>query len=173
MNTQTFTFPAGRYVLGDACHWIKNIEVWTNMVNDMCDTEVGMVNVPKVEPKMEDEKYDGIDDFDEFEKVFDKDYEEWEANPAQGQMFYYNTHADGVYEVTTEDGEVIRDLISDTANISLIPVELCDTSHPDRNDLGMIINSDDSFEVEIVTTTDDEGYDSTRMVINNQIGIDF
>ena len=170
----TFTLPAGRYILGDAGYWIRNPKVWEYMIDDMSKIRFGgMVNVPKVEPQMEDDKYMDIEDLDECEATYDKDYEEWEANPVQGQIFRFNTGADGVYELYNTSGEVVANLISDAANISLIPVELADTTHDDRDDLGITLNVTVPLEVEIVEVKDDDSTTFLRMIINNQFGIDF
>ena len=157
----TFTLSAGKYIIGDVCYSITNDDVYQPMVDDLCDTEAGMVNVPNIEPDQYDDKYS--DEDGELNEQYDKDYDEYEANPVRGQIFTFNTHADGVYELNTVDGDFVQELASDAANISLIPTELADTELTEKM-MGRVLTFDNEFTV--VVTED-------QMVINNQYVISF
>ena len=161
MNTQTFTLPAGTYIIGDVCYSIKNDDVYQSMVGDLCDTEAGMVNVPNIEPNEEDEKY--YDEDGDYNDLYDQAWDEYETNPIKGQIFTYNTHSDGFYYLETIDGDSVQELTSDAANISLIPVEVVDSEL--QKEEGYKVTFENEFQVEVI--------DNNQMIINNQYVIQF
>ena len=131
------------------------------MVGDLCDTEVGMVNVPNTAPDEEDEKYYTEDG--DYNELYDQAWDEYEANPNKGQIFTFNTHADGVYNLDTVDGSFVQELFSDAANISLIPVEVVDSEL--QKEEGYKVTFENEFQVEVI--------DNNQMIINNQYVIQF
>ena len=171
MTTQTSTLPSGSYIIGDVCFSIDNENVYLDMVDDLCDTEVGMVDVPNIEPNENDEKY--LDEDGEMNEQYDEDMDEYEANPVRGQIFTYNTHADGVYDLNTVDGSFVQELGSDAANISLIPVELADTNLTQKM-MGRVLTFENEFTI-VVTQIEDYDNDvfESKMVVNNEYVINF
>jgi len=171
MTTQTFTLPAGTYIIGDVCYSIKNDDVYQGMVDDLCDTEAGMVDVPNVEPSDIDEKY--LDEDGELNEQYDEDMDEYEANPVRGQIFTFNTHSDGSYDLETVDGDSVQELTSDAANISIIPVEFSDTKLTQKTK-GHQLTFDNEFQVEVTVVEDyDNDIFTKKMVIDNQYVINF
>ena len=154
----TFTLPAGTYIIGDVCYSITNDGVYQPMIGDLCDIEAGMVNIPGVEVDEDDEKY--YDEDGETNDLYDQAWEKYEAG--QGQLFTYNTHADGVYNLNTIDGDFVQELTSDAANISVIPVEVVDSEL--QKEEGYKVTFENEFTIEVT-----EG----QMVINNQFVINF
>ena len=159
MTTQTFTLPAGTYIIGDVCYSITNDDVYQPMVDDLCDTEAGMVNVPGVEVDEDDEKY--YDEDGNTNDLYDQAWDKYEEG--QGQIFTFNTHADGVYNLDKVDGSFVQELTSDAANISIIPVEVVDSEL--QKEEGYKVTFEKEFTVEVI--------DGNKVVINNQYVINF